>query len=282
MSLMLIYNGSGQNRNAHARLLEAAGYISARGVSLVGPEEGYSIDQLQQPDLMIPADCKVALVFGGDGTILAAVRRLAPFGIPVCGVNMGRVGFLSSMESQELYSGLEQLLAGKYEVESRMMIHCRVERGGRIFAEYDAFNDFILRSGELSRAISYSVEINGQPVNNYVADGVIVATPTGSTAYSLSAGGPIVLNSIEMLLITPVCAQSFFARPIVAAADSQVEILCTGERDKPSLTVDGQTRFALQRFDRVLITVSEHKAKTISLREENYFERIKEKLFRKL
>jgi len=280
MGLILIYNGN--NASAHSLLLDAAKYIQASGGVIAGSPEGYSIDQLRQPGMQLPEGCDKALVFGGDGTLLAAVRYLAPQSIPVCGVNMGHVGFLSSLEKNEVYFGIDQLLANQYTLESRMMIHCRVEREGEIVAEYDAFNDFVVRSGELSRAISYSVCIDGQQVNNYLADGIIVSTPTGSTGYSLSAGGPIVLNDIQLLLITPVCAQSFFSRPIVAAADSQVEILCTGETDRPSLTADGQSCFSLQRFDRLLLSAARHTADLLFIRQENFFERIKRKLYRNL
>ena len=214
--------------------------------------------------------------------MLAAVRFLAVHNLPVCGVNMGRVGFLSSVEKSELRYAIDHLLAGNYCIRPRMMVHCQIQRDGRPIAEYEAFNEFVVRSGELSRAISYSVDIDNQRVNNYIADGVIVATPTGSTGYSLSAGGPIVLDDIEMLLITPVCAQSFFSRPIVASSSSQVEILCSGSRDRPSLTADGQCCFSLQRFDRVLIGASTHKAKIVQIRQENYFDRIKKKLYQKL
>lgn len=280
MACLLIYNG--KNDSAHALLLEAARYIMYQGGEIAGSPEGYSIDQLYSTDMRIPGSCREALVFGGDGTLLAAVRRLSAYGIAVCGVNMGRVGFLSSIEREELYTGIDRLLSGDYDVKSRMMIHCQVERNGQIVAEYDAFNDFVIRSGELSRAISYSLDIDGQHVNDYLADGVIISTPSGSTAYSFSAGGPILMNDLQLLLITPVCAQPLFSRSIIAAADSRAVVVCTGERDKPSLTADGQSCFSLQYHDRLLLSAAENSASIICIWKENYFERIKQKLYRKL
>ncbi|MDO4732132.1 MAG: NAD(+)/NADH kinase [Bacillota bacterium] len=278
MGQLLIYNGN--NAKAHVLLREAARYILASGGEISGSAEGYSIDDLQREDFCFPSACSNALIFGGDGTILAAVRHLAPLGIPVCGVNMGRVGFLSSLEKEELLPGIDSLLQGNYTVESRMMIHCRVQRAGQIVAEYEAFNDFVVRSGELSRAISYSLFIDQQKVNDYMADGIIVSTPTGSTGYSLSAGGPIVQNDIRILLITPVCAQPFFSCSIVASPESKVEILCSGEADRPSLTADGQSCFSLQLHDRLLLSVAKQPAAIVSIRPENYFARIRKKLYR--
>lgn len=279
MRFLLIHNSL--NEKTRILTFDAASYIVSKGGVVLGQDGGYSIEMLPHIPSEYLFSCDCALVFGGDGTMLAAVRFLATYDLPVCGVNMGRVGFLSTIEKSELRYAIDHLLSGDFCIRPRMMVHGQVQREGCCIAEYEAFNEFVIRSGELSRAISYSVNIDSQHVNNYIADGIIVATPTGSTGYSLSAGGPIVLDDIEMLLITPVCAQSFFSRPIVTSAFSQVEILCSGSRDRPSLTADGQCCFSLQRFDRVRISASKHKAKIVRLRQENYFDRIKQKLYQK-
>ncbi|MBQ9882430.1 MAG: NAD(+)/NADH kinase [Synergistes sp.] len=197
--------------------------------------------------------------------------------MPLFGVNMGRVGFLSSVEPDCVYQAIDKMLDGEYWLRDRLLVKAQVSRDEKLFAEYIALNDFVIGSGMFSRAITFDLWIDNEQINSYNADGIIISTPTGSTGYSLSAGGPILMDDMDITLITPVCPHTFFSRPIVANASSKVEIVCNS---KASLTVDGQFRLPLIKNDEVKICGADIKAKIIQFANNDYFERIKNKLYR--
>lgn len=184
-------------------------------------------------------------VLGGDGTLLRAAKRLAPLGVPLLGINTGRLGFLTELEAGDIPAALDDLLAGRYLVEERMMLTARVLRDGQEIFAADGLNDAVIGRGPLARMVHFTAQVGGVPVADYAADGVIVATPTGSTAYSLSAGGPIVHPELAALLITPICPHTFNARSLVVPAGEAVTIRVHNPPEV-LLSVDGQVscRFA--------------------------------------
>lgn len=211
-----------------------------------------------QPALGIAAEteyagCRLIVVLGGDGTLLRAARTIAPLGIPVLGVNTGRLGFLTELEVGELLPQMEAALAGRLLVEERLMLQACVVREGREIGSYLALNDAVVAKGPLSRLVQISVAVGGTTVAAYRADGVIVATPTGSTAYSLSAGGPIASPDLRVLLITPICPHTYTSRPLLVSPEEPVSVVVGEQRGEVVLSVDGQWGHALRTGDEVQI-----------------------------
>lgn len=221
-------------------------------------------------DLYTGADCAIAL--GGDGSVIKVASRCAAAGIPVVGVNLGRVGYLAEVEQDELYL-LSRLCRGEYRVERRMMLSVSVLRGGKeIHRMRDALNEAVISNGAISHMVDLSLACDGDPVNKFHADGVIVATPTGSTAYSMSAGGPIIDPALDCFCITPVCAHSLSARPMLMSAQSRLtlENICTRE-DNTYLTVDGDENFKLLYGDTVSVRRAKAETKMIRFHENGFY-----------
>jgi len=201
-------------------------------------------------------DCDYAVVLGGDGTIISAARDLSGARVPVIGVNLGKLGFLAEFSVAEFKEQFDDILAGKAPVETRMMLGCRVFRGHQESRETfhaKAVNDVFITAGPPFRVIELKIAVDGQRVASCVSDGLIVSTPTGSTAYNLSAGGPILDGSMEAMVITPICPHSLSFRPIVIDAASVVEIRCTRINEGTTVSVDGQVSSGLALDDVVRI-----------------------------
>jgi NAD+ kinase len=197
------------------------------------------------------------IVLGGDGTLLSAARAVARAGIPVLGVNLGSLGFLTEVPVDDLFPTLQNIDEGKYAAEVRSMVHCEVIRRDSLVARYDALNDIVVGKGTIARLNHCDVYVDGVFVSAYKADSVIIATPTGSTAYSLSAGGPILMPSVNAFVITPVSAHSLTHRPVVVPNSSLVELVVnTGDEDA-YLSVDGQVGMPVYDGDRVRCRISE-------------------------
>jgi NAD+ kinase len=197
------------------------------------------------------------IVLGGDGTLLSAARAVARAGIPVLGVNLGSLGFLTEVPVEDLFPTLQNIDEGKYAAEVRSMVHCEVVRRDSLVARYDALNDIVVGKGTIARLNHCDVYVDGVFVSAYKADSVIIATPTGSTAYSLSAGGPILMPSVNAFVITPVSAHSLTHRPVVVPNSSLVELVVnTGDEDA-YLSVDGQVGMPVYDGDRVRCRISE-------------------------
>jgi NAD+ kinase len=197
------------------------------------------------------------IVLGGDGTLLSAARAVARAGIPVLGVNLGSLGFLTEVPVGDLFPTLQNIEDGKYAAEVRSMVHCEVIRRDSLVARYDALNDIVVGKGTIARLNHCDVYVDGVFVSAYKADSVIIATPTGSTAYSLSAGGPILMPSVNAFVITPVSAHSLTHRPVVVPNSALVELVVnTGDEDA-YLSVDGQVGMPVYDGDRVRCRISE-------------------------
>ena len=276
MYIAFTYNA--KNPSAKQLMQAMAAYMQAKGVRVLehDGEYGIPLTSIHNCDF---SGCDVCISLGGDGTLLATTRRVAEFGVPLFGVNMGQVGFLSAVEKEKAFDALDNLLAGNYTIQERLMLTAELYRNSTMMTSCSAFNDIVVSSGINSRAVTLDLSIDGEPINSYNADGIIMSTPTGSTGYSLSAGGPIVMEDLDITLITPVCPHSFFSRPIVASAASKVEIINRSEASAASLTADGQYRFTLERDDVITVSQASHRARMIRFNGDSYFQRIKRKLY---
>lgn len=225
----------------------------------------------------MPEDTDCAIVLGGDGTLLHAVQDLAERGIPILGVNLGTLGFLTEVEPSELKDAIRRLIAEEYMIEEHTML--RAEVGGAVT---HVLNDVVISRSGFSRLIRLRLYINGVPLQVYTGDGLLISTPTGSTAYNLSAGGPVVAPGVDMFVITPICPHSLSERSLVISADDRIEIEV--ERSKKTqeeeaiATVDGQNFRNLQVSDRIVLTRSERSAKLIRFEKNRFYQALKTKL----
>jgi len=234
------------------------------------------LDQYSGEEFGQGVDCLIVL--GGDGTLLNSARRAAPAGIPLLGINIGRIGFLTEVEEPDIFLALERLLQGDYTVDGRMMLAARVYRGGVCVENSIALNDVVVTKGGFARLIFLETYVNDEYVATYPADGLIIASPTGSTAYSLSAGGPLVTPALELMLITPICPHSLWARPLVIDAQARIQVNLHSRQEEATLTMDGQYAFKLEQNDTVIITRSPFQAKFIRLKNRTFFYLFRTKL----
>jgi NAD+ kinase len=218
------------------------------------------------------------IVLGGDGTLLSAARALGGHKIPVLPVNLGGLGFLTSVTLDELYPLLEQVVAGKHRTSERMILDATILRNGTTAMRQCALNDAVINKAALARMLDFDVHVNGDHVGRYRADGLIVATPTGSTAYSLAAGGPIIDPELGAFVITPICPHMLTNRPLVIPNTARIELDFAEAEDPVYLTLDGQIGSQLQSKDRISIVQSSNKVLFIRPPKKTYFEVLRSKL----
>lgn len=219
----------------------------------------------------------LALVLGGDGTLLSAARALSQAGIPILAVNLGSLGFLTEVPLDELFSTLELVSNGNCPVESRSVVECRVYRNGDCVADYYALNEAVVNKSAIARLVSFDLFINDGFVVDYKADGVIVSTPTGSTAYSLAAGGPILVPSVDAFVITPVSPHSLTQRPLVVSDSCIVRIKVKSDSEQAFLTIDGQVGMPVNHDDEIVCRKAEHFVKLFKVR-RTFFDVLRNKL----
>lgn len=219
----------------------------------------------------------LVVVLGGDGTLLSVARELRP-GVPVLGVNMGNLGFLSEVGREQLYPALVEVLAGRFEVDDRVRFTVRLVRSGGSESEFHVLNDVVIAKSALSRIIELTLRVDGQLVATYRSDGLIVSTPTGSTAYNLSAGGPIVSPTLPVCVLTPICPHTFSLRPLVVPDRSVVEITLDTQREEVYLTLDGQEGTSLGFRDRIEVTRSPHAISLVRVDSHSFYDGLREKL----
>ncbi|HLX73221.1 MAG TPA: NAD(+)/NADH kinase [Terriglobales bacterium] len=217
------------------------------------------------------------VVLGGDGTLLAAARAVAKAGIPVLGVNLGSLGFLTEVPLADLYSTLAGMDQNKCGTELRSMLHCQLLRDGKCVAQYHALNDVVVNKSAIARLADFDLYIDQDFVSNYKADGLIVATPTGSTAYSLAAGGPILMPSVEGFVITPVSPHALTHRPLVVRDSVEISIVVKAAEENAFLSVDGQVGMPLLERDRVTCRKSQHKVQLLRMK-RTFFDVLRTKL----
>lgn len=267
-------------------LAELAGWLEARAVqavfetdtaALVGLPAGRPTSSRDE----LPTACDLVVVLGGDGTLIGMAGRIADSGAdtPILGVNFGSLGFLTEITLPELYASLEAVLEGTAQIDARMMLRSRTLRGGRVHADRLALNDVVITKGALSRIIDLAVSIGDQPVMRVRADGLIIASPTGSTAYNLAAGGPIMHPSMDALLLTPIAPHMLTNRPIVIPADSEVRVApAMADHDEVFVTFDGQSGHPLEPGDVITIVRAERQLRVVRAQTRTYFDVLRQKL----
>lgn len=221
--------------------------------------------------------CDVAVTVGGDGTIIHAAKYAARYGTPLIGVNVGRLGFAADIEVDTI-SELTRIIDGEYSLEERILLDVEVIKGG-VSTHYLSVNDAVIARGQLSRIIDLHVALNGEEIAKYRADGLLFSTPTGSTAYSLSAGGPIVAPQLDCILMTPVCPHSLFSRSVLFEGNSVLSVSVKIPGDCCCvLTVDGEKNVGIQADDTVIIKKSDLKLRLLSINKRNFYRKLNEKL----
>jgi NAD+ kinase len=235
-------------------------------------------ESLENPLLQIPPDSLAVVVLGGDGTLLSVARLLRDLPIPVLGVNIGGMGFLTEVSLEDRYRFLEDILAQRFEVEDRMLLQAFISRTGPSLSGITVLNDVVINKAALARIVDLEVTIDGLYLTTYRADGLIVATPTGSTAYNLSAGGPIVYPTARAIIMTPICSFSLANRSIVLPGNACVEIVVSTKPSDVTLTCDGQMGCNLLPGDRVTIKRAPHPLHLVKARQEDYFTSLRKKL----
>ena len=224
----------------------------------------------QQADLLI--------VLGGDGTLLSVAQAAHPYNIPILAVNLGSLGFLAEISIDELYPTLENILAGKFEIENRMLLNACIWRNGEKVEDHNVLNDVVINKGAVARIISLQVLVNGQYMTSYRADGLIIATPTGSTAYSLSAGGPIIHPSMHTLVLSPICPFTLTNRSILIPDQSIIQVKLAAEYDDVRVTLDGQEGYDMRAGDILEIKKTKTPLQLIRGPNKNYYQILRDKL----
>jgi len=232
------------------------------------------VDRTEMPQ-WAPA---LVIVLGGDGTLLAAARTFAASGTPILSVNLGLLGFLTEVRRADLYATLESWCEGCHQLDRRTMLHAALWREGALHSSFEALNDAVVSKGDIARMGDFAVELDGKLVARFRADGVIVSTPTGSTAYTLAANGPILTPDVDAMVVTPICPHLLTLRPIVVRGDALLTVRVEGVPNQALLTVDGQLAVALQLGDEVRCQRSTHTVNLVRLSESGFFEALRSKL----
>jgi len=231
---------------------------------------------LTRNELAVAVD--LLIVLGGDGTLLATARALHGKPVPILAVNLGGLGFLTVNTQEELYPTLESVFSGKHQIERRVQLEGALIRADEVIASFLALNDAVLNKGAISRILDFELHINGQFVSSYKSDGLIISTPTGSTAYCLAAGGPITMPSVGAFIVTPICAHTLTHRPLVVPDTASIEIAVTTQREAAYLTVDGQVGLAAHNEDRVSLKKADSYVELIQSTDKDYFRVLQQKL----
>lgn len=223
--------------------------------------------------------CDLAIVVGGDGTLLNAARSLVDFQVPILGVNLGRLGFLVDVSPDEINSRLDEILVGRFNEDARSLLHAEIIRDHRSITQADALNDVVVHKSDVARMIELKAYLDGRFISAYRSDGLIISTPTGSTAYALSGGGPIIHPSLETVLLVPICPHTLTQRPLVVSADSEIEIVVSDSNTTElQVTCDGQTSLEVKPGDRVIIRKKKRKVRLIHPVQHDYFQLLRAKL----
>ncbi len=226
----------------------------------------------------MPGLVDLLVVLGGDGTLLATARALNRKPVPILAVNLGGLGFLTVITREELYPTLEKVLAGSLATERRVQIEAEIIRADEVIASFLALNDVVLNKGAIARILDFDVQVDNKFVSTYRSDGLIVSTPTGSTAYSLAAGGPVVVPSVGAFIVTPICAHTLGNRPLVIPDTATIDVVVKSQSDSAYLTVDGQVGVAACSEDVVRLKKSSSWVELIQPQQKDYFEILRQKL----
>ena len=270
--------GAAEARDVLLRLLE---WLGGRGLTPVLEKETAAlvpaarVASVGKPEL--PAQVDLVVVLGGDGTLLSMARAVGDLGVPLLGVNLGGLGFLTATTLEEMLPALEALLAGRMAADERMMLTTRVVRNGQRLCECAALNDVVITKAAMSRIIDLAVSVEGQHATEYRADGLIISTPTGSTAYSLSAGGPILFPTMDAIVLTPICSHTLTNRPIVLPGMHRVEVTLLADQEV-MVTVDGQVGVNLKQGDTVEVVKAAARIRLVRFPQKDFFSVLRTKL----
>ena len=220
----------------------------------------------------------LVIVLGGDGTFLSAARLVRSGAVPILGINLGGLGFLTDFTVEELYPVLEKILSGKFKTERRMMLSAAIVRKDKVLAEYSVLNDVVINKAAIARIIDLETSINEHYLTTFKADGLIISTPTGSTAYSMAAGGPIVSPALQAIILTPICPHTLTNRPILVPSSAELRVIIQSKQEDIFLTFDGQVGQRLKAGDLVKIKKSEHYLRMIKSPFKDYFAVLRTKL----
>lgn len=260
-------------------LKDFAPWLEKKGVTVfIDREAAAAIGRKGHPMAEVPSLSDLIVVLGGDGTILSVARLACERGIPILGVNLGGLGFITEVYKDDIYAAMESALTGKCPFEERMMLSTSLQRHGELIAEYNVLNDVVVNKGANAKIIDIEAYVDGAIMTTFKADGLIASTPTGSTAYSLSAGGPVLYPTVESIVLTPICSHSLALRPIVLPQEAVVEIRHLTEGAEVFLAMDGQVGFALREKDTVTVKKSPCKTRLLMPFKRDYFKVLREKL----
>ncbi|HPE71889.1 MAG TPA: NAD(+) kinase [Candidatus Competibacter sp.] len=227
----------------------------------------------------IGEQCDLVVVMGGDGTMLNAARSLVDYDMPILGVNLGRLGFLADVSPSEIPHRLDGVLNGQFREARRLLLYAQVMRDGCMIGEADALNDVVIHKRDVARMIDVETFLDGRFLNTYRADGLIISTPTGSTAYALAGGGPIIYPGLEAVVLVPICPHTLTHRPIVVGADNVIEVVLNAANTiNTQVTCDGQVSLPLERGDQIVIRKKERKVRLIHPISHDYFKLLRAKL----
>lgn len=264
---------------AEVILRELIPWLRERGVgAILDQETGASIGEVGIGKAEVIASADLLIVLGGDGTLLSVARLVGAREVPIMGVNLGALGFLTEIALEELYPTLSAALSGDLRVSRRLTLQAAVRREGKRVSEYTVLNDAVINKAALARIISLETYVEGDYVTTFRCDGLIISTPTGSTAYSLSAGGPIVHPSLHAVVLTPICPHMLANRPLVIPDDVTAEVVLASEKEDVFLTLDGQEGFPLHHQDVVEVKRAERTIPLVRSPKRNYFELLRTKL----
>jgi NAD+ kinase len=250
--------------------------VARVAAELVAWFEGRGLKASLDPSFSATAD--LCVVVGGDGTLLSAARLMNERQVPILAINYGGLGFLTEVTRDEMYPALSDVLGGKTIIKDRMMMNVAVHRDGTLLEKYQALNDAVINKGTLARIIELEASVDGHYVSRFRSDGLILATPTGSTAYNLSAGGPIVYPTMGAIIMTPICPHTLSNVPLILPADSHIEVVLRSTQDEVHVTVDGQVGMKLESGDRVTVERSERLVHLITPAGRDFFDVLRGKL----
>ncbi len=255
-------------------------WLRGRGISIRFDEEtaeyAGTSGAISRPE--IPEGADLVIVLGGDGTLLSAARAIGGREVPLFPVNLGGLGFLTAITVDSLFPDLERAFRGEHRIGKRKLLHCQLVREGNVVGEYEALNDVVITKSAIARMIDLDAHVDQMFVCRYKADGLIMATPTGSTAYSLSAGGPIIFPSVASICLTPICPHMLTNRPVIVPDSSVIRIICQAEGDAAFLTIDGQIGEPLQKDDQIICRSSQHTLMLVRPPNMMFFDVLRQKL----
>lgn len=266
------------SRDAVRTASELADWVLRRGLEVAMDQPSLRARQLPGVAPFDDAETyDLVVVLGGDGTLLSVARSVAR-GVPILGVNLGRLGFLTELTRSELYPSLVRVLAGDFEIEERSLFDVDLVRPSGATSRYQAFNDAVIAKAALAHIIELRLEIDGRLVSHFRADGLIMSTPNGSTAYNLSAGGPIVHPTLPVAVLTPICAHTLSLRPIVVPDRGTIEVVLETQQEEVYLTVDGQEGSSLGYHDRVRVRRAEAPVELVRMSDRTFYDSLRRKL----